>query len=73
METYEIITRIMEVYGMTFDEVFTYFVVVLVGCFSGFGFFLSFCVDLGRYLYRGMKVLLRFIIRRIRHRAKIRL
>ena len=68
---YEIITHIMESYGMTFDEVFTWFFVTLVGCLSGFGFFLSLFVDLGRYLYRGMKELFRFIIRRIRNREKV--
>lgn len=73
MELYESITRIMEVYGLTFDESFTYFVVALFGCLGGCFFLLSVFFDLCRYLYRGMKKLLRFIIRRIRHRAKIRL
>ena len=69
MQLYEIITRIMELSGMTFDETFTYFTLVMIGSITGFGFFLSTCFDLGRCLYRIVKELFLLLLSKLRHKG----
>lgn len=68
MEMYECITRMMELSGMTFDEVLTFFLVVMVGSVSAFGFLLSTFFDLGCCLYHVVKDLFCFILCKLRHK-----
>lgn len=71
MELYEIITRLMELSGMTFDETLTVFLVVMVGSVSGFAFLLSTFFDLGYCLYCVVKKLFLLLLSKLRRKDSV--
>lgn len=71
MELYEQITRIMELYGLTFDETLAYFLLIMVGSVSGFSFMLSVFFDLGCCLYRLVKDLFLHVLSKFRRKDSV--
>ncbi len=65
---YEIITHIMEISGMAFDDVYVTMLFAGMAFCGGSWFVLSLCFDLARYLYRCIKKLLRFTLRQFRRK-----
>jgi len=61
---YEIITHITQISGMAFDDVYVMMLFAGMAFCGGSWFVFSLCFDLGRCLYRNVKKLFRFIIRR---------
>lgn len=71
MKMYEIISNMAASFGITFDEAYVFLLYFAFAFVGGYAFLVSLFWDVGHYVFRLVRCLLRFIIRRIRHREKV--
>ena len=70
MQLYEFVTH-MTTFGLTFDEAVVSMVYLLLAVVGGSAFMFELVFDIGRVLYRGVRRLLRAVLRPIRRRLKM--